>query len=117
MLLYFNAVDGNYNSHETAQVSLKHTEVFRWWQIVAAVLLSWSAALCKEIGITTLGVMMLYDLLLVPGCPERKCWQRSSVAPSTSKKRDGDAEEARGQSLPRPRTFWQAFFLKKSQER
>ena len=76
LLLYFHAVDSR-TSQEDRQIvpppSLPYPSKGRvgwrtsiWVVVAAAVLLSWAAALSKEIGITVLGAMMVYDLLLVP---------------------------------------------------
>ena len=37
-----------------------------WARVILAALLTWAAALSKEIGITVVGAMLAYDLLLVP---------------------------------------------------
>ncbi|GAX82143.1 hypothetical protein CEUSTIGMA_g9571.t1 [Chlamydomonas eustigma] len=106
MLLYFNAVDGNYDRRDKKLWMFAHEAAMQWLPIMIAVLLSWSAALCKEIGITTLGVMMLYDLLLVPLHPEGRQWLCSS-SPSKPPTKKKDEE---GQSPHKGRAFWQAMF-------
>lgn len=56
VLLYCKAADAG-----TAMSPAVH-----WAHVGGAVLLSWAAALSKEIGITVVGTMLVYDVLLVP---------------------------------------------------
>lgn len=56
LLLYFTAADG---SHHLSPLT-------HWLLVVSAACVVWMAALCKEIGITVIGAMVVYDILLVP---------------------------------------------------
>lgn len=63
--------------------SLRH-----WLFVLGAVLLTWLAALCKEIGITVVGAMAVYDLLLVPLAP-------SHGSSSTQGQRQGESTSSK----------------------
>ncbi len=65
MLIYFSAVD-QFAASTAATEQWGVGSAALWSSVVGSVLLSWAAALSKEIGITILGVMVLYDVLLVP---------------------------------------------------
>ena len=69
LLLYFTAVDApSAGGGGTSRLrGRENAGGCRHWALVAAALVfTWAAALSKEIGITVLGTMMVYDLLLVP---------------------------------------------------
>ena len=72
MLLYFAAADSDAAPHSVAaspsmlKSSLALATAVHWSRVILAVLLSWAAALSKEIGITIIGCMLAYDVLLVP---------------------------------------------------
>ncbi|MEW5299918.1 MAG: hypothetical protein WDW36_002888 [Sanguina aurantia] len=56
LLLYFTAADGSHRLSSTMHLLL----------VGSAACAVWMAALCKEIGITVIGAMIVYDILLVP---------------------------------------------------
>ena len=69
LLLYFTAVDApSAGGGGTSRLrGRENAGGCRHWALVAAALVfTWAAALSKEIGITVLGTMMVYDLLLGP---------------------------------------------------
>ncbi len=88
LLLYMLAVNGQGQPQQEAAGN-QHSGEQHWLLFLTAVLLAWAAALSKEIGITIIGTMALYDVLL--GRQHQSAWHAHAASSRSSTQRSDSA--------------------------
>jgi hypothetical protein len=78
LLLYYQAADMDLLLLARTAVGTGSAAT-HWGLVVLALLLTFAAALSKEIGITVVGAMLMYDILLIPPVSQGNCMTQCSI--------------------------------------